>query len=112
MLIMSYPRRVTAVEGDVTGPGTEMSRICVDLDVEVAAFWDRSLSDVAFHYLFLIDSIPTFAHPHRFGSVGNHFLVLSRRGPALWRRREYPPIHEPTTISAANACSKPVYCCG
>jgi putative transposase len=32
---------------------SEVSRICTDLDVEVAAFRDRSVADVAFPYLFL-----------------------------------------------------------
>jgi putative transposase len=32
---------------------SEVSRICADLDVEVAAFRDRSLADVAFPYVFL-----------------------------------------------------------
>src|SRR5438046_8824928 len=32
---------------------SEVSRICADLDVEVAAFRDRSLTETAFPYLFL-----------------------------------------------------------
>jgi putative transposase len=32
---------------------SEVSRICADLDVEVGAFRDRSLADIAYPYVFL-----------------------------------------------------------
>jgi putative transposase len=44
---------VAAMGADSGISKSEVSRICADLDVEVAAFRDRSLSDVAFPYLFL-----------------------------------------------------------
>src|ERR687897_1598275 len=44
---------VAAMGADSGISKTEVSRICADLDVEVAAFRDRSLSEVAFPYVFL-----------------------------------------------------------
>jgi transposase-like protein len=44
---------VAAMGADSGISKSEVSRICADLDVEVAAFRDRSLSDVAYPYLFL-----------------------------------------------------------
>ena len=44
---------VAAMGADTGISKSEVSRICTDLDVEVAAFRDRSLAEVAFPYLFL-----------------------------------------------------------
>jgi putative transposase len=44
---------VAAMGADTGISKSEVSRICADLDVEVAAFRDRSLAEVAFPYLFL-----------------------------------------------------------
>jgi putative transposase len=44
---------VAAMGADTGISKSEVSRICADLDVEVAAFRDRSLSEVAFPYVFL-----------------------------------------------------------
>jgi len=44
---------VAAMGADTGISKSEVSRICADLDVEVAAFRDRSLADVAFPYVFL-----------------------------------------------------------
>jgi putative transposase len=37
---------VKALGIDSEGSKSEVSRICADLDIEVAAFWDRSLPEV------------------------------------------------------------------
>ncbi len=44
---------VAAMGADTGISKSEVSRICADLDVEVAAFRDRSLAEVAFPYVFL-----------------------------------------------------------
>ena len=44
---------VVAMGADTGISKSEVSRICADLDVEVAAFRDRSLADVEFPYVFL-----------------------------------------------------------
>jgi putative transposase len=44
---------VAAMGADTGISRSEVSRICADLDVEVAAFRDRSLAEVAFPYVFL-----------------------------------------------------------
>ncbi len=44
---------VRALGADTGISKSEVSRICRDLDIEVAAFRDRSLGDVAFPYVFL-----------------------------------------------------------
>jgi putative transposase len=44
---------VTALGADSGISKSEVSRICADLDVEVAAFRDRSLAHAAFPYVFL-----------------------------------------------------------
>ncbi len=44
---------VEALGADTGISKSEVSRICADLDVEVAAFRDRSLAEVAFPYVFL-----------------------------------------------------------
>ena len=44
---------VDAMGADTGISKTEVSRICADLDVEVAAFADRLLAEVAFPYVFL-----------------------------------------------------------
>jgi putative transposase len=44
---------VVAMGADTGISKSEVSRICADLDVEVAAFRDRSLAEVAFPYVFL-----------------------------------------------------------
>jgi putative transposase len=44
---------VAAMGADTGISKSEVSRICTDLDVEVAAFRDRSLAEVAFPYVFL-----------------------------------------------------------
>jgi putative transposase len=44
---------VAAMGADSGISKSEVSRICADLDVEVAAFRDRSLSELAYPYLFL-----------------------------------------------------------
>lgn len=44
---------VEALGADTGISKSEVSRICADLDVEVAAFRDRSLADTQFPYLFL-----------------------------------------------------------
>jgi putative transposase len=44
---------VIAMGADTGISKSEVSRICADLDVEVAAFRDRSLADVEFPYVFL-----------------------------------------------------------
>jgi putative transposase len=44
---------VAAMGADTGISKTEVSRICADLDVEVAAFRDRSLAEQAFPYLFV-----------------------------------------------------------
>jgi putative transposase len=44
---------VKALGADTGISKSEVSRICADLDVEVAAFRDRSLSEVAYPYVFL-----------------------------------------------------------
>lgn len=53
----SWPLRRTGVAGalgaDTGTSKSEVSRICAELDVEVAVFRDRSLADQPFRYLFL-----------------------------------------------------------
>jgi putative transposase len=44
---------VVAMGADTGISKSEVSRICADLDVEVAAFRDRSLADVEYPYVFL-----------------------------------------------------------
>src|SRR6478752_3810940 len=44
---------VVAMGADTGISKSEVSRICADLDVEVAAFRDRSLAETAFPYVFL-----------------------------------------------------------
>ena len=44
---------VAAIGADSGISKSEVSRICADLDVEVTAFRDRSLSQIAFPYVFL-----------------------------------------------------------
>jgi putative transposase len=44
---------VAAIGADSGISKSEVSRICADLDVEVTAFRDRSLSQIAFPYMFL-----------------------------------------------------------
>ena len=44
---------VVAMGADTGISKSEVSRICADLDVEVSAFRDRSLAEVAFPYVFL-----------------------------------------------------------
>jgi putative transposase len=44
---------VVAMGADTGISKSEVSRICADLDVEVAAFRDRSLAESAFPYVFL-----------------------------------------------------------
>src|SRR4028119_962546 len=44
---------VRALGADTSISKSEVSRICADLDAEVAAFRDRSLAEIAFPYVFL-----------------------------------------------------------
>jgi putative transposase len=44
---------VKALGADTGISKSEVSRICADLDTEVAAFRDRSLAEMAFPYVFL-----------------------------------------------------------
>ncbi len=44
---------VKALRADSGISRSEVSRICAGLDEEVAAFWDRSLAEVAFPYVYL-----------------------------------------------------------
>ncbi len=85
--------RVKALGADSGISKSEVSRICADLDSEVAAFRDRPLAEIAFHYVFL-DATYCKARINRQRRVaggGHRHRGRGRRaprGPRLQRRRQ------------------------
>jgi hypothetical protein len=68
---------VRAIGADSGISRSEVSRICADLDVEVAAFRDRSLAGMAFPYVFL-DATPKSGC----SAGGRAFTPADRRWPS------------------------------
>jgi putative transposase len=57
---------------------SELSRICVELDGEVAAFGSRSLAHISFPYLF-VDA--TYLKARVAGRVVSRAVVIATGGP-------------------------------
>jgi putative transposase len=74
---------VKALGADSGISRSEVSRICAELDTEVAAFRDRSLSDVAFPYVFL-DA--TYCKARVSGRVCSQAVVIATGVSADGRR--------------------------
>jgi len=68
---------VKALGADSDIPKSEVSRVCAELDAEVAAFRDRSLAAQPFRYLFLDATYSKARVDHR--------VVSQVEGPAIRR---------------------------
>jgi putative transposase len=74
---------VKALGADTGISKSEVSRICADLDTEVAAFRDRSLNEVAFPYVF-VDA--TYCKARVSGRVRSQAVVIATGVSADGRR--------------------------
>ncbi len=94
---------VRALGADTGISKSEVSRICADLDEEVAAFRDRSLADTAFPYVFL-DA--TYLHVRRAAAGG------ARSPRWRWSWRPASPLRAAGRSSASTSATARTRCFG